>query len=131
MITLMTRQKIRPHRVADYIALQKDLWQKTQAEPNMVRYEHFRTSEENVFTSILSFRSYADFLDHQVVDYHHNVDWGDMFEEISLQWVDPLEGANDLEHTEIKLPQTITELMQPYVDMLPPEQPQWWSRDGE
>ena len=129
MITLMTRQKVNPGRVDDYIAIQQKLWKLTHDnEPNMVRYEHFRAEEPNVFISLLSFNSYKDFLDHQVVDYHHEVDWDGVFEDISLQWVEPLQGANTLEPTDLSLPDDLDEARKFYVSMMKTERPEWWDR---
>lgn len=130
MVTLMTRQRVNPDRLGDYLAIQRRLWRLTHAHEadTVLRYEHYRAEEPYVFVSLLSFRSYEDFLNHQVADYHHDVDWDGIFAEITLQWVDPLEGANALERTDPTLAGKLDAKRKVYADMMLAKRPAWWDQ---
>lgn len=133
MVTLLSIHTVSPGREQDYETLQRRLWLLTHArEPGVVRYEHFRGTRERQYCSILAFRDLDAFLAHQVADYHDAVDWDGLFEDLQLQWLDPLPGASDLAPTVIPpLAADVDALRRRYAGMLPPARPAWWGRDSQ
>lgn len=128
MLTLMSVQTVAPGREDDYHAIQRHLWECTwREEPETIRYEHFRGQKPGQFISILTFRDLETFLDHQIADYHHDVNWEGLFIEHEMQWLDPLPGANELGQTVIDpLPADTSDERRSYAAMLPAERPKWW-----
>ena len=133
MITLLSIQTVAPGREADYVALQQNLWRLThdQEREQVVRYEHYRGTRPNQFISLLTFRSFAAFLEHQMMPYHDGADWDGLFVEHEMQWLDPLPGANDLVQTCLPpLPDDLDSARRAYAEMLPGERPSWWGESG-
>jgi hypothetical protein len=128
MITLMSVHTVAPGREEEYVAIQQRLWEHTwKLEPDTIRYEHFRGTKPGQFVSLLTFKDLRHFLDHQVADYHDDVNWEGLFIEHELQWLDPLPGAGDLGQSVIDpLPADLDEARRMYAAMLPAERPAWW-----
>ncbi len=97
-------------------------------EEGVTRYEYWRGTDPRQYYVLLSFRSFDDFMVHQVADYHHHAPFGDCFEEFRLEWVDPVDEA-------APLPRTVTsgderadggELWNGYVRRHSEATPAWW-----
>ncbi len=129
MITLLSIQTVASGRESDYVAIQQKLWRLTHERESetVVRYEHYRGTKTNQFVSLLTFRSFEAFLEHQVAPYHDDVDWEGLFVEHEMQWLDPLPGANDLASTLLPMvPPDLAPEKRVYAEMLPSERPAWW-----
>ena len=128
MITLMSIHTIAPGRERDYETIQRRLWDLTwEREPHTIRYEHFRGTRPGQYVSLLTFPSLDAFLEHQIADYHHDVEWDGLFVEHEMQWLDPLPGANELGQTELPpLPAELDPAKRAYAEWLPSERPVWW-----
>jgi quinol monooxygenase YgiN len=68
-------------------------------EDGVVRYEYFKGQKPNFYYCLLSFRDKWAFYDHQNSDHHEGVDFSAVIESISLEYLDPVEGANPLAKT--------------------------------
>ena len=68
-------------------------------EEGVVRYEYFKGQKPNFYYCLLSFRDKWAFYDHQNSDHHEGVDFSAVIESISLEYLDPVEGANPLAKT--------------------------------
>ncbi|MFA7440215.1 MAG: antibiotic biosynthesis monooxygenase [Sphingomonadaceae bacterium] len=76
MSTLLSIQTVAEGREEEYLKIQREVWSQTHAkEPGIVRYEHYRGEKPGQFYSLLVFRDFGAFLDHQVADYHDAPDW--------------------------------------------------------
>ena len=131
MITLLSIATALPGREAEHLSNIREVWELTHAhEPGVVRYEHYRGQSPNQFFSLLVFRDFDAFLQHQLADYHHNRDWLGPLETQDFQILDPISGANDLEPTQVPaLESHVDELRQFYAAMLPGHRPQWWDEE--
>lgn len=97
MAVLLAHLKIRDGKEAEFEAIQKGLWRETWAsEPDVLRYEHYRGREKGRYYAILGFRDFAGFIAHQTAAYHEAPEWDEILEEVDLEWLDPIQGSNDL-----------------------------------
>lgn len=128
MLTLMSVHTVAPGREEEYEKIQRHLADCTwREEPETIRYEHFRGTKRGQYISILTFKDMETFLDHQMADYHDEVNWDGLFVEHEMQWLDPLQGANDLPPTDVEpLPADTSAQRRAYAAMLPAEKPSWW-----
>jgi hypothetical protein len=128
MITLLSTQTVIAGREAEHMATLRGLWEKTWSnEPGVVRYEHYRGQRPRQYYSLLAFRDFEAFLQHQLADYHHGVDLLATLEAQDFQVLDPLLGANSLEASRIPAIEShMDALRRYYAEMLPNGRPGWW-----
>jgi quinol monooxygenase YgiN len=102
MATLLVNMTIRAGREKRFEQIMRDLYGKTHAdEPSVRRYEHFRGTDERKYYSLLAFDSHLEFIHHQSAPYHeaYSAELYEVFEEVRMEWLDPLEGAAPLRST--------------------------------
>jgi len=131
MATLLAHLKVRPGKEQAFEDVQKALWQETwQNEPDILRYEHYRGREPGSYYAILAFKDFAKFIAHQTAPYHEEPDWEGIFESVDLEWLDPIQGSNDLGPTrEQDLGQELTERERYYVERSLCTRAAWWPKD--
>ena len=67
-------------------------------ESGLLRYEYWRGQEVGTYYTLLSFKTYEDFLAHQISPHHEEAarELGEVIANLWLEWLDPVEGASDL-----------------------------------
>ncbi|MEJ6670567.1 MAG: antibiotic biosynthesis monooxygenase [Pseudomonadales bacterium] len=100
MTTLLAHITIKPGSEAEFEQIMTYMVESTlSAEDGVLRYEYFKGQKPNFYYCLLSFRDKWAFYDHQNSDHHEGVDFGAVIESISLEYLDPVEGANPLTKT--------------------------------
>ena len=86
--------------------------------------------EKKVLLYFLAYPTYLDFLiTHQISDHHEAAagNYGDIIEDIDLEWVDPVEGASKLGHTEMQeVPDDASDLAKEYGETHAAIIQDWW-----
>ncbi len=132
MATFITTVRVREGTEAEFEAVSRDLHAATHArESNVRRYEYFRGAEPRTYHVLLSFDTYDDFLTHQTSDHHEAAGerFRDLFEDISFEWLDPVDGASGLAPTEMApLPpgDDASPLWRQYHETMPAVVQDWW-----
>lgn len=129
MSTLLAKAKLKPQFEDFFEDIARVVFQATHDnESAMVRYEYFRGTDDRTYYVLLSFENFEGFMEHQVADYHHNVDFMDCFEEFRLEWVDPIEGVSPLVQSETQgtLDDSRDDRWNQYVENHSEVTPKWW-----
>ncbi|MGE0666884.1 MAG: putative quinol monooxygenase [Sphingomonadales bacterium] len=130
MAVLLAHLKVKDGKEDYFEAIQKGLWEQTwKHEPGVVRYEHYRGKEKGRYYAILGFRDFAGFIRHQTAEYHESPDWENIFDEVVLEWLDPIQGSNDLKPSlEQDLGDDLTERERYYVTRTLLTREAWWPK---
>ena len=100
MPTILAHIKTKPGKSSRFETILRELVQHTRSsEPNCLRYEYWRGATPDRYYALLSFVDSRAFYEHQASEYHERYvpELLDMFEEFSLEYVDPVEnGGSDL-----------------------------------
>ncbi len=130
MATILAHIQIKPGKEARFEELQGSLWRDTKAnEPRTTRYEFFRGEKEGSYYGLLSFEDFQAFLIHQSSDAHEEfgAQFGDVVDGIQIEWIDAIEGANDLTpNAPQDAPPGATELQQKYAKSYAIRMADWW-----
>lgn len=103
MATILAHLKVRPGEGERFEAIARRLHESTHRhEDEVLRYEYWRGAEPDSYYTLLSFRDEHGFIAHQVSDHHEEAGegLGEVLADLRLEWLDPVEGASDLPHTE-------------------------------
>ncbi|MEN3974938.1 antibiotic biosynthesis monooxygenase [Emcibacter sp. SYSU 3D8] len=130
MATILAHIQIRPGKEARFEELQGALWRSTHAnEPDTTRYEFFRGEKEGWYYGLLSFKDFQAFLVHQSSDAHEEFggQFGDVVQDIRIEWVDAIEGANALAPTAPQdAPPGASDLVRKYSKDYAVRMADWW-----
>ncbi|HIG39486.1 MAG: antibiotic biosynthesis monooxygenase family protein [bacterium] len=100
MTTILAHIEIRPGKEEKFEAIMKDMVTSTFAsETGVNRYEYFKGQKQNFYYCLLSFADKWAFYRHQNSDHHEGHDFGDVLQNIRLEYLDPVEDANPLPPT--------------------------------
>lgn len=100
MTTLLAHIEIKPGREAQFESIMEDMVTRTlNEEEGVLRYEYFKGQKPNFYYCLLSFRDKWAFYTHQNSPYHEGHDFGAVIQSISLEYLDPVRGANPLPAT--------------------------------
>ncbi len=128
MATFLAKIKIIKGKETEFEATAKEMYKAThQNEPSCRRYEYWRGEEVNTYYCLESFDDYVGFMIHQSSPHHEAPDFGSMIEEMSIEWLDPIQGASDLNPSNNQeLPKDASELMKEYAQNMPVLMQDWW-----
>ena len=131
MSSLLAHIKIVDGQEKKFEELSKELYKQSHAKEDcIIRYEYYRGREKNSYYTLLVYPTYLDFLlKHQISDHHEAAagNYGDIIEDIDLEWVDPVDGASKLGHTEMqKVPEDASELAKEYSETHAAIIQDWW-----
>ena len=129
MSTLLAKAKLKPEFEDFFEDIARAVFQAThQNESAVVRYEYFRGTDDRTYYVLLSFQDFDGFMEHQVADYHHNVDFMDCFEEFRLEWVAPVDGASPLVQSQTRgtTDNSRDDRWNQYVQNHSEATPDWW-----
>ncbi len=115
MSTLLAHIKIVEGHEEKFENISRELYEKTHSnEDSVIHYEYWRGREKGSYYTLLAYPTYLDFLiTHQISDHHEAAagNYGDIIADIDLEWVDPVDGASKLGHTEMQeVPDDATDL---------------------
>ncbi len=131
MATILAHIQIKPGKEARFEELQGSLWRATHAtEPGTTRYEFFRGATPGAYYGLLSFTDFQAFLVHQSSDAHEAFggQFGDVVQDIRIEWVDAVTGANDLApNAPQDAPPGASELMRKYSKAYAIRMADWWT----
>jgi hypothetical protein len=97
-------------------------------ETGVLRYEYFKGQKPNFYYCLLSFEDKWAFYRHQNSDHHEGHDFADVLKSISLEYLDPVEDANPLPHTEDPaLTDDMNEGMRKAQKLYPTDLASWWT----
>ena len=100
MTTILAHIEIHDGKEAKWEAIMKDMVAETMKEDGVLRYEYFKAQKPNAYYCLLAFRDKWAFYQHQNSDHHEGHDFADVLKSISLEYLDPVEAASPLPHTE-------------------------------
>lgn len=129
MATLLAKIKIRAGGEAQWESAIATLVEKTLAsEPNAIRYEYWKAQAPNTWYALLAFADKNAFFAHQDADYHRDGGYGDLVEDIELEFVDPVATASPLPRTvNTPLPDDAPPNITEWEELSPVVQADWWT----
>lgn len=133
MATILVRVRIKPDRLAQFEAIERDMAAATHAnEPDCLRYECWRAAAPNSYYVLLGFRNAAGFYNHQISKWHeaHLDGLYECFDEFELEFVDPVkEAGSDLPQTRAAPPAADASPRElEYREQMPVVEQQWWRK---
>jgi quinol monooxygenase YgiN len=130
MATLLAHITVRPGAEAEFEAVARSLYERTHAtESAVLRYEYWRGRDPRTYYTLLSFQDHRGFIAHQTSDHHETAspELGRLIEDLTLEWVDPIEGASELGPTEMQpAPEGADELTVAYTERFAALVAPWW-----
>jgi quinol monooxygenase YgiN len=130
MATLLAHITVRPGAEADFEAVARTLYERTHGtETDVVRYEYWRGRDPRTYYSLLSFNDHRGFIAHQTSDHHESAspELGRLIETLTLEWVDPVQGASELVPTEMQpAPDGADDLTVAYTERYAALVAPWW-----
>jgi len=128
MATFFAHIKIFDGKEAAFEKVARELWKQTHTlEKDVLRYEYFRSEKPGHYYCLLSFKDFNSFMVHQTSDHHEAPDFGALLESNRLEWLDPVDGANELPATNPqKLPPNASELHKRYSQDHGVVMQDWW-----
>ncbi len=129
MTTLLAHIKIKPGTESEWEEAMQNLVENTLAnESGVIRYEYWKGQESRRYYGLLSFTTKKAFFEHQDADYHRNQTYGDIFEDIRLEFLDPVATASPLPPTEnTPLPDDASAGIREWETRTPVQIADWWS----
>ena len=131
MATLLAHIRVRPGMEARFEEIAAEMHRASHArDRGLVRYEYWRGAEPGTYYALESFDDFLGFIEHQTSDHHEDATpaFRDVFADIRLEWVDPVQGSSPLVPTDnAELPADASELQAACYERFAPllVQP-WW-----
>jgi quinol monooxygenase YgiN len=130
MATILARIVIHSGREAEFEALAASLHRASHdTEEHLRAYGYWRAQEPRHYYTLLAFDDYLGFLEHQSSDHHESAapQLRDFIESISLEWVDPIEGASTLVASNPQdVPDDASPVARRYSKLMPAQVADWW-----
>lgn len=132
MPTILAHIKTKAGMTTRFETILRELVAHTRSsEPNCLRYEYWRGAASERYYALLSFVDSRAFYEHQASEYHERYlpELLDMFEEFSLEYVDPVEnGGSGLPPTaNAPLGLNDSAALKEQAVKYPISTPTWWS----
>ena len=140
MSTILAHIVIHAGKEAEFEALAVAMHQASHATEGALRgYGYWRAQQPRHYYTLLAFDDYRGFLAHQASEHHEAAGRGlrDCIESMTLEWVDPIEGASKLAPTNPQEPLAdASPVMTRYAERMPAQVADWWAafrslRDGQ
>jgi quinol monooxygenase YgiN len=130
MATILAHIVIKDGNEDEFESIAATLHQASHAtEPGLRAYGYWRAQAPRTYYALLAFDDYLGFMAHQTSDHHEAVaaDLRRCIESMSLEWVDPVQGASELVGSNSQeLPVDAPPLVVRYAEMLPARVAEWW-----
>lgn len=134
MATILAHITVKSGCEAEFEELAKVLYRDSHAtEHGLLRYEYWRGQQVGRYYTLLSFRSYGDFISHQVSPHHEEASarLGAVISGLRLEWLDPVQGASDLPPTrDDPMTDSTDPQMLRAARLFPVEMGSWWPVAG-
>jgi len=130
MTTLLAHITIKAGKEEKWEAIIQDMVKQTFAhEDGVIRYEYWKGQAERSYYCLLSFKDKRAFYHHQMSDHHEGQDFADVLEDITLEYLDPVDGAGGgLPPTvDTPLAEDATEAQKTAQSLYPLAIPAWWA----
>jgi len=131
MASLIAHIRIKPGREAAFEGTARTLFATSHAlEPALRRYEYFRGQAPGAYYCLLAFDDAVGFFVHQASAHHEAAaaPLMEMIESLSLEWVDPVQGASPLPPTTPQdAPASADAAMRRYAETMPVTPAAWWA----
>jgi quinol monooxygenase YgiN len=135
MATILAHITVKSGHESEFESLARALFSTShEQEAGLLRYEYWRGQEVGFYYTLLSFRTYADFIAHQVSPHHEQAvsRLGEVIADLRLEWLDPLVGASDLPPTQsAHLDESSDPLVRRAARMFPVQIGSWWPSAGQ
>ena len=130
MATILAHIVIVEGKQDEFEALAARLHEASHATETSLRaYGYWRGQAPRSYYTLLAFEDYLGFLEHQTSGHHEDASrqLGECIESMTLEWVDPIEGASKLVASNPQeLPVDATPLMVRYAERIPARVAEWW-----
>jgi quinol monooxygenase YgiN len=131
MATILAHIVIRDGSEADFESLAATLHEAShRTETRLRAYGYWRAQEPRHYYALLAFEDYLGFMEHQSSSHHEDAaaQLRDCIESMSLEWVDPIEGASKLVASNPQeIPADAPPLVQKYASRMPVQLADWWA----
>jgi quinol monooxygenase YgiN len=133
--TILAHITVKPGQETEFEGIAQTLFRSSHdQEAGLLRYEYWRGQDVGSYYTLLSFRSYADFISHQISPHHEQAAsrLGDVIANLRLEWLDPLVGASDLPCAQsAQLEDSPDPLVRRAARMFPVQLGSWWPSAGQ
>lgn len=130
MATILAHIVIREGKEAEFESIAATLHEASHSTEDRLRaYGYWRAQQPRTYYTLLAFDDYLGFMAHQTSSHHEDAATllGDCIESMSLEWVDPIDGASKLVASNPQdLPVDASPLLVRYAERLPTQVAQWW-----
>ena len=130
MATILAHLVIREGKEAEFESIAATLHEASHADEASLRaYGYWRAAAPRTYYTLLAFDDYLAFLAHQTSDHHENAapHLRECIESMSLEWVDPVEGASKLAASHPQdMPADAPPLVVRYAERFPVAVAEWW-----
>lgn len=127
MTTILAHIEIKEGKEEKWEGIMEDMVKETMKEAGVIRYEYWKAQIPNAYYCLLSFKDKWAFYEHQNSDHHEGHDFADVLKSIKLEYLDPVENASPLPHTEDPpLTDEMDEGMARAQKMYPTAMADWW-----
>ena len=130
MSTILAHITIHEGKEAEFEALATTLHAASHADEEGLRaYGYWRAAEPRKYYTLLAFDDYLGFMAHQTSTHHEDAGpfLRDCIESMSLEWVDPVQGASKLAASNPQpTPADAPPLLVRYAAMFPVKVADWW-----
>jgi quinol monooxygenase YgiN len=129
MATLLAHITVKEGGEEQWEAAMQNLVENTMAnETEVIRYEYWKGQAPRTYYGLLSFTSKEAFFVHQDADYHRAQAYGDIFEDLKLEFLDPVSTASPLPRTENPpLPADAPDGIKEWETLSPVQIADWWA----
>lgn len=131
MTTILAHLQLREGMSPEFEKIAREMVMQTVGnEPDCLRYEYWRGAKPDRYYVLLSFRSSTAFYEHQASEWHESNASAlqNCWETISLEFLDPVQGASPLPPTRAELvPASALDAVKAHAQNLPFERQTWWN----
>jgi quinol monooxygenase YgiN len=130
MATILARIVVHHGKESTFEEVAAEMFRSSHdAEKSLRAYGYWRAAEPRCYYTLLAFEDYLGFLEHQSSEHHESAAGAlrECIESMSLEWVDPVEGASKLcPSNPQELPESVSPVAQRYSKSMPVERAEWW-----
>lgn len=131
MATILAHIRIKPGLEAAFERTAQAMFVSSHGrEPNLKRYEYWRSQTAGEYYCLLAFDDFMGFMKHQSSSHHEAAaePLTEMIAELKLEWVDPVQGASPLPPTRSQtVPPDADAVVRRYAEMMPVVMADWWA----
>jgi quinol monooxygenase YgiN len=139
MATILAHISVKTGQETRFEKLARNLFRSSHdLESGLLRYEYWRGQQVGTYYTLLSFKTYENFLSHQISPHHEEAarELGEVIANLRLEWLDPLEGASDLPSAQpsemtSQMDESANPALRRAARMFPIQMGSWWPSAGQ